>query len=161
MAYSQNKLSPWTKDQALSNLYKYCAIQERCHQDIRTKLIQHQVYGDELEEIISTLISNGFLNEERFARAYVRGKYRMNLWGKNKIIQGLKLKNISPYCIKKGLSEIEEDEYLEILENLIRKKSKTIKEKNPYAFNKKLSNYLIQKGFGFNEFQDLLPKIVK
>lgn len=150
------KLNTWTKEQALSNLYKYCALQERSHQDIRTKLIQHQIYGDTLEEIISHLISVGFLNEERFARAYVRGKYRINKWGRNRIIQGLKQKNISTYCIKKGLSEIDEKEYFQILQNLINKKNDLIKSKNVYDHKKKLSNYLIQKGFSYNEFEDLI-----
>ena len=154
--FKQKALKKWSKEEAISNLYKYCAVQERCHQEIRTKLIQHQVYGQTLEEIISLLISEGFLNEERFARAYVRGKYRINKWGKNKIILGLKKKNISPYCIKKGLSEIDEREYLDTLQTLIEKKTPLIKSKSNFDFRKKLSNYLIQKGFSFNEFSEFL-----
>jgi regulatory protein len=140
----------------MSNLLKYCATQERCHQDIRTKLIQHQVYGDILEDIIATLITEGFLNEERYAKAYVRGKYRMNKWGRVKILQGLKQKQISSYCIKKGMKEIDEVEYNANLIRLIEKKIPQIKAKNTYEKRSKLSSYLLQKGYHYYEMKEFM-----
>jgi len=113
---------------ALEKLRKYCAYQDRCHQEVRTKLISLKVYGDDLEEIITELIKDNFLNEERFAKSYARGKFRMKKWGRVKITQQLKLRKISAYCIKKAMEEIEEDVYrstlFEILEKQIEKNSK-------------------------------------
>ena len=74
----------WSRDEALLNIQKYCALQERCHQEVRFKLIEHSIYGDILEELIADLITNDFLNEERFAKTYARGKFRMKNWGRNK-----------------------------------------------------------------------------
>ncbi len=102
-------------EQELEKLRKYCAFQDRCHSEVRSKLLSIKVFGDELEEIITILISEGFLNEERFARSYCRGKFRMKKWGRHKIRQNLIAKKVSKYCIKKGMEEIDEDEYLSTL----------------------------------------------
>lgn len=100
-----------TPEMALQRLRKYCDYQERCHSEVRNKLIELQVYGSDLEEIMSTLIQEGHLNEERFAKAFVSGKFRIKRWGKNKITQELKSRNVSDYCIESGLSQIDEDDY--------------------------------------------------
>jgi regulatory protein len=150
------QLTKWTKEVALSNLYKWCAAQERCHMDVRTKLIEHQVYGSELENIIAHLISEGFLNEERYAKAYARGKHRINKWGRNKILMGLKQKKISDYCIRKAMTEIDEDEYDTILKKLIEKKKPLIKAQNKYEAKRKLTSYLVQKGYRYDEISELV-----
>ena len=106
-------------EKALLKLQHYCAYQDRCHQEVRTKLLDIKVYGDELENIMTDLIRDDFLNEERYAKSYCRGKFRMKKWGKNKILQGLKLKRISAYCIKKGMTEIEDDEYIGTLLSIL------------------------------------------
>jgi regulatory protein len=113
-----------TLAEALNKLTRYCADRERCHSEVRSRLLKLQVYGDDLEEIISKLVENDFLNEERFARSYVRGKFRINKWGRTKIIYSLRSKKISDYCINKGLEEIDEDEYRTVLRELIEKKLK-------------------------------------
>ncbi|MEL6923004.1 MAG: regulatory protein RecX [Bacteroidota bacterium] len=136
-----------TYEQALQKLQRYCAYQDRCHSEVRSKLIDLGVYGDRLEEIMAELITDNFLNEERFARSYVRGKFRMKQWGRNRIKQELKLRKISAYCIKKGLSEIEEEEYLQTLNKLLTKKDKLLKEPNQFKRNSKLANYVIGKGY--------------
>ena len=110
------------KDRALSKLQKYCAYQERCHQEVRSKLIELKIYGDDLEEIIAELISDNFLNEERFAIAYAGGKFRMKKWGKVRIRIELKKRKISDYCIKKAMQEIDEEGYMEGLYKVIEKK---------------------------------------
>ena len=95
MKKAKKYISP---EDALAKLQRYCAYQDRCHQEVRTKLIDLGVFGDTLEEIITDLIKDNFLNEERFARSYARGKFRMRKWGRIKIRQELKLRKISDYC---------------------------------------------------------------
>lgn len=132
---------------ALDKLQKYCAYQDRCHKEVRTKLLELGIYGEDLEQIIAELIAENFLNEERFAKSYARGKFRIKKWGKRKIIQELKRRQISEYCIKKGLKEIDDDEYEKKLRELLEKKNTYIVEKNIYIRRKKLFNYAYQKGY--------------
>lgn len=134
-------------EEALAKLQRYCAYQDRCHKEVRTKLIDLGVYGDTLEEIISELIQDNFLNEERFARSYARGKFRMRRWGRIRIRRELKLRNISDYCMKKAMEEIEEEDYLKTIDLLIEKKRSEIKEKNVFIKRGKLAKYLLGKGY--------------
>ncbi|MBK8342084.1 MAG: RecX family transcriptional regulator [Bacteroidetes bacterium] len=107
-------------DAALNKLRHYCAYQERCHEEVRTKLLSLKIYGEGLEAIINKLIEDDFLNEERFAKAYAGGKFRMKKWGRGKIVQGLKLRKISDYCIKKAMLEIDESDYQKTLAALVK-----------------------------------------
>ncbi|MBK8514795.1 MAG: RecX family transcriptional regulator [Saprospiraceae bacterium] len=150
LEFSENKKQKyWSQEEALINIQKYCAFQERCHKDVRYKLIEHCIYGDLLEEIISDLISNNFLNEERFARAFTRGKFRMKQWGKNKIKAELKFRDVSPYCINESMKEIEDVDYINTLQLLIVKKDKTVSFKNKYDRLKKLSDFAVSKGYEY------------
>jgi regulatory protein len=128
----------------------YCAYQERSQQEVRNKLYSYGLHQDEVEQVISELITEKFINEERFARAYVGGKFRMKKWGRIKIIQGLKQHKISEYCIKKGLSEIDEDDYNETIQALIDKKKAYITGGSPQLIKKKLAAFLQQKGYESN-----------
>lgn len=142
----------------LKIMQQYCAYQERCHSEVRHKLLELKVRGMELEEIIAALVSEGFLNEERFARAYCSGKFRIKQWGRKKIIQGLKQKQVSDYCIQKGLTEIDEKEYKDTALSVARKKRKElVKEKSEWIRNQKVYRYLLQKGYE----QDLASEIVE
>lgn len=134
---------------ALEKLQQFCAYKERCHSEVRTKLIKLEIYGDRLEQVISELIQEDFLNEERYAKAYVSGKYRMNRWGKKKIIMNLKGKRVSDYCINKGLEEINEEEYLENLIALIEKQIRQYSNKNlnDYQLRSKLFQFAMGKGY--------------
>ncbi len=136
-----------SKDEALIKLQKYCAYQDRCHQEVRTKLIEIGIYGDDLEEIMAHLVSDKFLNEERFARSFARGKFRMRRWGKTRIISQLRLKKISEYCIRKAMTEIDEKEYVLALVELIDKKRKSIKETDIFHIKNKIASYAVGKGF--------------
>ena len=136
----------WDKETALRELRRWCAVQERSHEEVRLKLIEHRIFGDALEEILAALIADDFLNETRFAMAYVSGKFKINDWGKNKILAGLKLKKISPYNIKKAMASIDDDMYRATIKKLIAKKSKTIGLQSPEG-RKKVLAYLLQKGF--------------
>lgn len=136
-----------SKEDALGRLQQYCAYQDRCHQEVRTKLIEIGCYSDDLEEVMCDLIAENFLNEERFARSYVRGKFNLKKWGKVKIRKELKLRNISAYCLRKAFEEINEEDYQSTIYELLNKKARLVKAKNQYDKNNKLANYMIQKGY--------------
>ena len=156
----KNKHSKYiSKEEALSKLQKYCAYQDRCHQEVRTKLINLGIYGDDLEEIIAELISDNFLNEERYARSYARGKFRMRKWGKNRILKELKFRKISDYCIRKAMTEIEDEEYRQILEEIILKKQQFIKEKDPFKAKNKIAKYAINRGYESHLVWEMVKKL--
>ena len=136
-----------TQKEALQKMSKYCAYQERCQSEVRQKLKSFSLCEEEIESIICELIDQNFLNEERFAKAFVRGKFNQKDWGKNKIKQHLFQKEISAYCIKKGLEEINESDYLDTLERLAHRKKGTLKFSNQFNLNQKVARYLIGKGF--------------
>ncbi|MBC7654580.1 MAG: RecX family transcriptional regulator [Oligoflexus sp.] len=132
---------------ALQKAEAFCAYQERSQYEVRGKLISLKIYYEELENIILNLIETGFLNEERFSNAYARGKLRIKSWGKNKIKQGLKLKQVSAPLIKKALQNLDGDEYLEKLIGVLEKKAPLIKEKQRFKRNYKLCQYAMSRGF--------------
>lgn len=128
----------------LLQMRSYCGYQERCHSEVRTKLLKLHVYGDDLESIIAELVRDDFLNEERYARSFARGKFRINHWGRNKIRLYLHRKDISDYCIRKGLSEIDEDEYTQYIEEQIAHK---LQKGDDFKARRKAGDALIRKGF--------------
>ncbi|MEO6221474.1 MAG: RecX family transcriptional regulator [Ginsengibacter sp.] len=137
-----------TPEQSIPKIKQYCSYQERCHAEVRDKLYSFGLYKGDVEPIISLLINENYLNEERFAIAYAGGKFRIKKWGKIKIKQSLKFKQVSDYCIKKGLKEIDEIQYQKTFQNLAEQKLKTIKgEKNIFVKKRKLQDYLLQKGY--------------
>lgn len=140
----------------LNLIRKYCAYQERSQQEVRDKLYSLGLHRSEVEQIISMLITENFLNEERFAIAYARGKFRMKQWGRNKIKTSLKQKEISDYCIRKALHEINEKIYLKTLGKLISEKGKSVKEQNPLKKKYKIAQYAIGRGFEAELVWDLL-----
>jgi regulatory protein len=110
-----------SKEQAIQKLKHYCGWQERCHQDVTSKLYQLGVRKLQHDEIIANLIEENYLNEERFAKSFARGHFRMKQWGRVKIKYELKLRKISDYCIRQALKEIDETEYENTLKKLIEK----------------------------------------
>lgn len=138
----------FTSGQAVSKIKQYCAYQERCHAEVRDKLYSYGLQKKEVEPIISLLITENYLNEERFAIVYAGGKFQMNQWGKTKIKQALKFKQVSDYCIKKAFREIDETSYQKTFQKLVEQKLKTLKsEKNIFVKKRKLQDYLLQKGY--------------
>lgn len=132
----------------LEKLKHFCAYQERSHRDVRTKLLELEIYGDDLEQYLSELIQENFLNEERFAIAYAGGKFRIKQWGRNKIKYGLKQHQVSDYCIQKALREIDDQDYMDCFRREAHKKLAQLeKERSVIAKKTKLKNYLQQKGF--------------
>ena len=137
----------YSPEQALIRAQKYCAYQERSQQEVRDKLYSYGLHQNQVEELISRLITDGFLKEERFAVAYATGKFRIKKWGVVKIRQGLKEKRVSEPLIRQALNEIDPKEYLAVLSQLIQKKQKTLKEKNVFKRNYKLAQYCMRQGF--------------
>lgn len=145
-----------TKEQALQKLRQYCGYSERCHADVISKLYDLGVWRKDHDEIVSTLIEENFLNEERYAKAFAGGHFRNKEWGRNKIRQHFKLKNISPYCINKAMKEIDENDYEKLLQKLFSKKWDSLKgEKNRFIKMRKTSDFLLQRGFESNLINEL------
>ncbi|MEO6136728.1 MAG: regulatory protein RecX [Ginsengibacter sp.] len=138
----------YTPVQSVPKIKQYCAYQERCHAEVKNKLYSFGLNKSEIDEIISILITENYLNEERFAIHYAGGKFRVRQWGKIKIKQALKLKQVSDYCIKKALKEIDSGDYKKIFYKLVDQKLKALsKEKNIFIKKRKLQDYLMSKGF--------------
>jgi len=146
-----------TKEQALQKLKHYCAYQERCHSEVKGKLYDLGVWKKDHDEIIATLIEENYLNEERFAIAFAGGKFRVKQWGRVKIKYELKQKQVSEYCIKKAMKQIEEEDYLQVLDKLAKEKYASLKAEQYLIRKKKTMDYLIAKGFE----TDLVRKAVE
>lgn len=136
-----------SKTEALAKLQRYCAYQDRCHQEVRSKLLDLGIYGDDLEEIIADLIQENFLNEERFARSFARGKFRMKKFGRVRIKRELKQRQVSDYCIRKAMTEIEEEDYQKTLREVVRKKYQSLKDSDDFTRKGKVAKYVINRGF--------------
>jgi len=148
-----------TKEQALQKLKHYCAYQERCHAEVKEKLYNLGVWKKEHDEIISALIEEGYLNEERFAIAYAGGKFRAKQWGRVKIKYELKQKQVSEYCIKKALQQINEEEYLSVLNKTASEKYASLKAEQYLVRKKKTMDYLYQRGFEGELVAEIMKKI--
>ena len=145
-----------TKEQALQKLKQYCGYQERCHAEVKDKLYELGVRKTDHDELISSLIEEDYLNEERFAAAFARGKFRMKDWGRVKIRYELNNKKISEYCIKKAMKQIDEEEYHEVLKKLAADRYAYLKGEQYLVRKKKTIDYLLQKGFE----GDLVKKVL-
>lgn len=141
---------------ALAKAEHYCGYQERSQQEVRNKLYEWGLWEAAVENIISLLIEGRFLNEERFAKAYVQGKFKQKGWGKIKIKQGLKLKKVPDVLIKKALLTISGDDYLKMLERLLEKKDKAITEKDARKRQYKLQQYAFSRGYESDLVLDVL-----
>lgn len=146
-----------SKAEALKKLQRYCAYQDRCHSEVRSKLIELGVYGDTLEEVMAELIIDRFLDEERFACSYVRGKFRLKKWGRIRIRQELRRRKISAYCTKKGFEEIDEEEYQACLRAILEKKIKEYARKhNDYTARQKAAIYANGRGYEYPLIWEIL-----
>jgi regulatory protein len=139
-----------TKEQALQKLRQYCAYQERSHHEVQQKLYELGIHKLHHDEIISTLIEEDYLNEERFAKAFAGGKFRMKEWGRKKIYYALKEKKVSEYNIKQAMKEINEEDYFKNLKGLVEEKYESLKEELYLTRRKKTIDYMIQKGYEFD-----------
>lgn len=143
----QRKGKSITIEQARQKALRYCAYQERCHQEVKNKLYELGLKSSDADELLTYLITEGFLNEERYARLFAGGKFRIKKWGRVKIIHALESKGLSKNCIRLGLKEIDEDDYRQTLKKLITEKLSVNTEENSFAARDKISKSLIQKGY--------------
>jgi regulatory protein len=125
----------------------FCAYQERTHDEVRKRLSDWGVWGDDAEEMIAYLISENFLNEQRFAEIFAGSKFRQKQWGKVKIKYELRQRGLSAYNVAYGLSCIDNDDYLQTLEQVIDKKKQELRAEPTYTQHQKAARYAIGKGF--------------
>ena len=142
-----NLQKTYTVDEAQKKLENYCAYQERCHKEVRDKLKEMRMIPEAIDQIMVRLIEQNYLNEERFAKAFVRGKFRIKKWGKNRLVRELKFRDISKFSIESALKEIDPDEYYNTLDDLIKKRIDQVKEKNIYKKKRKVADYLLYRGW--------------
>lgn len=137
----------YTLEQALSRLQRYCTYQDRCHIEVERKLTEMRMIPQAKEQIIMSLIEEDYLNEERFALAFVKGKFRIKKWGRIRLKAELKKRKISKYLIKSALEQISEKDYLFTFEELANRKANSIKADSILLKKKKLADYLIYRGW--------------
>jgi regulatory protein len=136
-------------DYILGKVRGFCAFQERCISEVADKLREWKVERKRADKIIEQLIREDYLNEERFARSFAGGKFRINHWGKTKIIYELEKRQVPDLIIQIGLEEIDEEEYVETLKDLLRRKNRELRETDPFKRKQKLIAYGIQKGYHY------------
>jgi len=138
----------YTVEEATKRMERYCAYQERCHKEVHQKLYEMRMIPLAMDQIIDHLLRNNFLNETRFAQAFARGKFRVKKWGRKRIVNELKLREISKYNIQIALKEIPDSEYYNTFEALAEKRMQQLSsEKNLQKKRKKLADYLFYRGW--------------
>ena len=137
----------YTVDEAKKKLEHYCSYQERCHDEVIQKLRALNMIPEAIDAIVFHLIENNFLNEERFAVSFARGKFRIKQWGHRRIINELKARNISKYNIDTALRQIDQDEYINAFNELADKQWESVSERNILKKKKKITDFLLRKGF--------------
>ena len=143
-------------DEVKRKMEHYCAYQERSHYQVEKRLRELGMIPEAIDHIVLHLLQENFLNEERFAHSYVRGKFYYKDWGKQKIIQGLKQHRIHNKLIKKALSEIKFEDYQKTIKKLIKKKSNNFSQPLNFKDKQKVVRYLLQKGYAYSDFSDIL-----
>jgi regulatory protein len=158
----QRKAKKLTYEEAKQKALRYCAYQERSHQEVKNKLYELGLPTSSVDELLAYLITEGFLNEERFAKSFAGGKFRLKKWGRIKIKHALESKGLTKNCIRLGLQEIDEDEYLKTLERLLEEKISLQDESNVFVARDKISKFAIQRGFEpelvWAQLKQLLPE---
>lgn len=137
----------FTVDEIKRKLEQYCVYQDRCHKEVEQKMREFNLIPEARELILLSLMQDNFLNEERFAKSFARGKFRIKSWGKQRIVRELKFRDISAYNIKTALKEIDEDEYLKTIYRITENRNNVISETNPYKRKRKLIDFLMRKGY--------------
>ncbi|MCK9220528.1 MAG: regulatory protein RecX [Bacteroidales bacterium] len=146
-------------DLTLPRIQRYCAYQERCTREVEQKLKEWKVPGPKITSLIKQLREEGFMNDERFARIFVRSKLRINKWGRQKIVYELKGRQIPEQLIRTALEEIPEEEYHTVLRELILKKHQEIKVRKNLNIREKIINFVVGKGFEFDLVFEILKEL--
>ncbi|MFK5890483.1 MAG: regulatory protein RecX [Flavobacteriaceae bacterium] len=151
----------YTVEEAKRALEHYCAYQERCHKEVENKLYDMRMIKVAQEVIILHLLKENYLNEERFAKSFARGKFLIKHYGRVRIANQLKQRNITPTLITQALKEIDDEAYLETLKTLMSKKVESVKESNPFKKKKKIIDYLLRKGYEYNSIDTCYKAQIK
>lgn len=149
----------YTVEEAKRTLENYCVYQERCHKEVRNKLIKMRMIPDAIDMVIVHLLEHDFLNETRFAKTFVSGKFRVKKWGRNRIKRELKLREISNYNIDLAINEISDFDYLQAFHELADKKIDSTKETSLLKKKKKIADYLFYRGWESHLIYDKLNSI--
>jgi regulatory protein len=157
----KNLQPSYTIDEATKKIENYCVYQDRCHKEVENKLREMGMTPIATNQIIGHLIQENYLNEERFAKSYARGKFNIKKWGKKRIVNELKQREISKYNITSALQEIDEDTYLKTLDVLAKKRLASLTEKNLQKRRKKVSDYLLYRGWESHLVYEKVTTLVK
>ena len=147
--------------EARQKLEYYCSYQERCHKDVEQKLKDMKMIPEARDIIILHLLQNNYLNEERFARTFVRGKFRIKKWGRHRLTQELRKKDISKVNINLALNEITDTEYIEVFTELSEKKANSFRETGKTVKKRKLLDYLLYRGWESHLVYDKVNELIK
>ncbi|RKR15058.1 regulatory protein [Maribacter vaceletii] len=150
----------YSVQEAKKKLESYCAYQDRSHKEVTDKLKEMRMIPEAIDQIVGNLLDDNFLNEERFAKSFARGKFNIKKWGKIRIVRELKLRQISKYNITIALKEIEEPIYLETLDILAKKRLSQIRETNIQKRKKKLADYLLYRGWESHLVYEKLKELI-
>ncbi|WP_372974598.1 regulatory protein RecX [Muriicola sp.] len=153
------KRPSYTVNEATRKMERYCTYQDRCHQEVLRKLREMRMIPEAIDKIMGHLIAHGFLNEERFARSFVRGKFRIKKWGRVRITRELKNRDISPYIIRMAFEELDDREYSDTLRDLARKRLSQLEGIDPRLQKKKLYDYLLYRGWESSRIYDQLDEL--
>ena len=145
--------------EAIQKIEHYCAYQERCHEEVEQKLWSMKMTSEEIAAIISHLINENFLNEERFACSFARGKHRIKHWGKIRIVNELKFRGINQTLINIALKEINTEEYYSTFDSLSTRHWESIRETNSLKKRKKFCDYLLRRGYESNLVYEKLKEL--
>lgn len=146
--------------EAIKKIEHFCAYQERCHKEVAEKLRTMRMIPEVIDHIMAHLIHENYLNEERFAKSFARGKFTIKKWGKNRIVNELKQRKISPFNIKIALAEIDDDDYHKTLSELVQKRLSQIKETNIQIRKRKLADYLLYRGWESHLVYEKLKEVL-
>ncbi|MBT1698569.1 RecX family transcriptional regulator [Fulvivirgaceae bacterium PWU4] len=153
-------MKTYSQQEAKGKIQRYCAYQERSHREVRNKLFEYGLSRSDVDELIVDLITDGFLNEERYAKAFAGGKFRMKKWGRLKIINALEAQGLSANCIQSGLREIDAEDYERTLTEFLEKKISAVDDDNIYSKRDRLSKAAILKGYEPELVWKILREIV-
>jgi len=145
-----------TEQEAYLRLTALCAQAEHCQQEMRDKMKRWEMTPEAQDRVIARLIKERYIDDERYARAFVKDKIRYNKWGRRKIQQGLWMKRIDDDIQQRILDEIDDEEYLNVLKPLLAQKRKSIKTQNDYELNQKLVRFALGRGFTFDIIRQCL-----
>lgn len=155
-----NQKKTYTLTEAKRALERYCVYQDRCYKEVTHKLQQMGMIPLAIDEVLLHLAQHNFLDEERFAKSFARGKFNIKHWGRHRITRELKFRNISAYNIKTALKEFTADEYLTKLDYIAQRKLQFITEENTFKKRKKLTDYLLYRGWESTLVYDIAKQLI-